>query len=134
MELQKKAEHQRFNVEHRDAYRGLTDEQFQRLITYLKNGYDCLKVVDDNGVSSEVTVDSLIELLESNKKIREIIIERVSLNEATIHRLILEGEMKRVDGLPVNKILPFKDIKVQATKKDILHKAAKLESRLQSIL
>lgn len=138
MELQKKTDFSRYNVEQRDAYRGLTDEQYSRLISYLKNGYDCLKVVDDKGVSSEVTVDSLIELLESNNNIREIIIERISLNEATIHRLILEGDQRfappSTQKEKTSKVLPFREVKIEPIKKQSSKKATSLESRIQSLL
>lgn len=121
MQLEKKAI-KNFQVEHGKSCKGLTHEQYSRLIHYLKNGYDCLKVIDEKGVSSEVTVDSLIEILEKNDNIKEIVIERISLNEATVHRLILEEKSTTPNVLEFKK--GFEQIK----------KASSIEQRYQQLL
>ncbi len=78
-----------FHVERRDIRRSLSEAQYRRLIEYLKYGYDCLKVIDSSGESAEVSVDDLINLLEGQNDIHEIVIERVKLDEATTHHLVI---------------------------------------------
>ncbi len=62
MQALKKQDLSKFTIERQDAQRGLSQQQYARLMEYLKNGYDCLKVVDAKGVSSEISVDDLVQI------------------------------------------------------------------------
>tara|TARA_R110000868_G_scaffold132380_2_gene343154 strand:- start:86517 stop:87671 length:1155 start_codon:yes stop_codon:yes gene_type:complete len=138
MQALKKQDLSKFTIERQDAQRGLSQQQYARLMEYLKNGYDCLKVVDAKGVSSEISVDDLVQILETNSNVREIVIERIALNQATVHRLLLEeGNDYHEVVIPADadRILPFKDVKIKKAKPAIHQKkATKLESRLQSLI
>ncbi len=94
------AKNSHFHVEKRDIRRSLTETQYRRLVEYLKYGYDCLKVIDSSGASAEVSVDDLINLLEGHNDIHEIIIERVRLDEATTHHLVIgkAEENKKIES------------------------------------
>lgn len=87
-----------FHVERRDIRRSLSEAQYRRLIEYLKYGYDCLKVIDSSGESAEVSVDDLINLLEGQNDIHEIVIERVKLDEATTHHLVIGKDNKKLNS------------------------------------
>ncbi|PIP91663.1 MAG: hypothetical protein COW01_01670 [Bdellovibrionales bacterium CG12_big_fil_rev_8_21_14_0_65_38_15] len=97
--LSKKAS---LSIDHEDIRRSLTDVQYRRLLEYLKHGYDRLKIVNSEGSSAEINVTELIELLSGNNDIQEIIIEKIRLDEATSHRLIL-GKKDTTKALPVKE-------------------------------
>tara|TARA_R110000868_G_scaffold132381_8_gene343343 strand:- start:19307 stop:20515 length:1209 start_codon:yes stop_codon:yes gene_type:complete len=138
MQALKKQDLSKYTVERQDAQRGLSQQQYARLMEYLKNGYDCLKVVDAKGISSEISVDDLVQILETNSNVREIVIERIALNQATVHRLLLEeGNDYHEVVIPADadRILPFKDVKLKKVGPSTnQRKATKLESRLQSLI
>lgn len=91
------AKNSEFQIERRDIRHSLTEAQYRRLVEYLKYGYDCLKVIDSTGHSAEVAVDDLINLLEGQNDIQEIVIERVRLDEATSHHLVIGKKTDAVD-------------------------------------
>mgnify|MGYP003666910633 FL=1 len=77
-------------------------------------------------------------ILFKSSNVREIVIERIALNQATVHRLLLEeGNDYHEVVIPADadRILPFKDVKIKKAKPAIHQKkATKLESRLQSLI
>lgn len=94
------AKNSRFHVDRRDIRHSLTETQYRRLVEYLKYGYDCLKVIDSSGHSAEVAVDDLINLLEGQNDIQEIVIERVRLDEATSHHLVIGKKSEAIEKSP----------------------------------
>ncbi len=91
-----------YQVERRDIRHSLTETQYRRLVEYLKYGYDCLKVIDSSGKTAEVSVDDLINLLEGQNDIQEIVIERVRLDEATSHHLVIGKKIENIQDSPTS--------------------------------
>lgn len=96
------AKNNNYEVERRDIRHSLTETQYRRLVEYLKYGYDCLKVIDSSGKTAEVNVDDLINLLEGKNDIQEIVIERVRLDEATSHHLVIGKQSEAIAETPVS--------------------------------